>query len=166
MGKPDAVHFNFAWQEVAMPLVDHHYIDRVLPARKPIDSAGQNHSLLDRARHLLPKEKLLIELAFKNQLSHRQIAQILQAPAGTISRRLQRICRKLRDPMILSLMDDACALSEEHRTLALEHFLHRRPVAELAKIHQLSDREISRMLDYVRGWFGRISHARHRSARS
>jgi DNA-directed RNA polymerase specialized sigma24 family protein len=151
-----------------MPLVDQQYIDHVLsersaPPPSPARGDGPNRSLLDRARFLLPPEKLLVELAFKNHLSHRQIAQILSIPAGTVTRRLQRICRRLRDPMILALLEDTCELPTETRALALAHFLHRRSAAQLAREHSRSEGEILRLLEYVRGWYRGITSARQRA---
>ena len=154
-----------------MPLVDQQYIDHVLSERaapKPCPSRtqgdGTNRSLLERARFLLPPEKLLLELAFKNQLSHRQIAQILSVRAGTVTRRLQRICRRLRDPMIVALLEDDCDLPDDTRALALAHFLHRRATAQLAWEHARSEGEIVLLLEYVRGWHRGLSCARQRAA--
>jgi DNA-directed RNA polymerase specialized sigma24 family protein len=153
-----------------MPLVDQAYIDRVLSDRPSPGAASARPvglTLLERASHLEPAEKLLAELAFKNHLSHRQIGQILSVPAGTITRRLQRICRRLRDPLILALIDPrgaAEALPEQTRALAVQHFLHRRSAAELARTYSRSEREISRELDFVRGWHRGITHARQRVA--
>jgi len=152
-----------------MPLVDQQYIDHVLSERSAPPHApsrpncdGSNRSLLERARFLLPPEKLLLELAFKNQLSHRQIAQILTIPAGTVTRRLQRICRRLRDPMILALLEHECELPAETRALAIAHFLHRRSAAQLAGQHARSEGEVLRLLEYVRGWYRGVTCARQR----
>jgi len=157
-----------------MPLMDQMYIDRVLSDRpSPRSQApargAAGSSLLERARHLEPDEKLLVELAFKNHLSHRQIGQLMKVEAGTITRRLQRICTRLRDPLILSLIDDCArrsthALPEQTRALALGHFLHRKSATELARVYGRSEREISRALDFVRGWYRGVTHARRRDA--
>jgi len=147
-----------------MPLVDHRHIDRMMPRtsiaaqRAPLESA--NGALLRRAQFLAPRDRLLVEMAFEKQLSHRQIGQLMSIPAGTVTRRLQRICRRLRDPMIVLLMDECCPLPPDQRDLALEHFLNRCPATELSRLHQVPRWEINRRLDYVRGWYRGISHRR------
>ena len=146
-----------------MPLVDHRRIDQDFTTQPPRSSAPHRDGLLRRARHLQPQEKLLVELAFKNQLSHRQIAQILHVPAGTISRRLGRVCRLLRDPMILALLENECELPAETRALAIAHFLHRRSAAQLAGQHARSEGEVLRLLEYVRGWYRGVTCARQRA---
>jgi hypothetical protein len=153
-----------------MPLVDQTYIDRVLSDRSCARTHGPRvvgATLLERARHLEPAEKLLVELSFKNHLSHRQIGQLMKVQAGTITRRLQSICRRLRDPLVLALIDDAGpgdALSEETRALALQHFLHRKSATQLARIYSRTKREIGRQLEFVRGWHRGVTHARQRAA--
>src|SRR5206468_7824559 len=82
------------------------------------EDAGE---LFRRARFLMPDDRLLIELAFKNQMSLRQIARATGRPAGSISRRLVRLCARLRDPSVLVIIDPAfpVPLSPEHRQLAV-----------------------------------------------
>jgi DNA-directed RNA polymerase specialized sigma24 family protein len=147
-----------------MPLLDHRHIDRMHDALSPAEARDSfetiNGSLLDRARFLLPPDKLLIEMAFKNLLSHRQIGQIIGIPAGTVTRRLQRICRRLRDPMILMLIDESCPLPSDHRAVAIGRFLHGRSTVHLARLHHLSPSEVRRAIDYVRGWFRGVLQGR------
>src|SRR5215217_3462147 len=105
-----------------MPLVDSLRLD-TLPESCPHGSQPPAHeALLERARALEPKDRLLLELTFRKNLSVREIARILERPAGTVSRRLHRLCKRLRDPLVAALLDESCALTPEYRALAIEYF--------------------------------------------
>jgi IS30 family transposase len=108
---------------------------------------------LKRVLNLLDdKDRLLVEMALKHGLSRRQIGLILGLTPGTITRKIRRVLSRLHDPLISALADPTCRLAPDYRQLAIEHFLHRRSVAELSRQHALSRQEIRAMLEFVRGW--------------
>src|SRR5437867_233984 len=117
-----------------MPLVDALRLDRTFSADiDPTPAPAAQTVLFTRARALKPNDRLLLELAFKNNLSVRQIGRIFQRPAGTISRKVNRLCARLRDPLVAALLDPACPLSDPYRQIAIEYFAQGRQIGELAR---------------------------------
>jgi DNA-directed RNA polymerase specialized sigma24 family protein len=94
----------------------------------------------------------MLDLAFRRKLSVREIAQLLHKDAGTISRSIQRLCSRLRDPMVAALLDQKSPLSPEYRQLGMEHFAQGKPIKELSDLHQMSMQEIRQMLHFIREW--------------
>jgi DNA-directed RNA polymerase specialized sigma24 family protein len=134
-----------------MSLRDNQVLDRMLVTARPcLEDA--HATLLSRATMLLDEDQMLLELALKNRLTHRQLARLMHVPSGTICRRIRRLTNRLCDPMIVALLDANCPLPPEHRQLAVEHMLHRRSAPELADRHRIPVGQVRRMLEYVRGW--------------
>jgi hypothetical protein len=144
-----------------MPLVDSRRLD-FLAEDVPHGSQepAQHEMLLERASVLEPRDRLLLELTFKRNLTVREIARILERPAGTVSRRLHRLCKRLRDPLVAALIDARCPLTPEYRILAIEYFAQGRLIADLEDRHQIPRGKIRAMLHFVRGWYRGV----HRSA--
>jgi DNA-directed RNA polymerase specialized sigma24 family protein len=129
-------------------------------ARERVTEAtgDSNSALLRRAQFLRDEERLLLELAIRSDLSVRQIGRLKNVPPGTISRRVQRLCARLRDPMVNWLIDPAaCTLPPEHRQLAIEHFVQGHSSNELAEKHMMRAARVRQMLDQVRGWHRAIT---------
>jgi DNA-directed RNA polymerase specialized sigma24 family protein len=77
--------------------------------------------------------------------------------AGTVTRRLRRLMRHLRDPLVVAVTDPLCTLPAEHRQITIEYFLHELSIPKIAQIHQLTRFEVREMLEYVRGWHRGVS---------
>ena len=148
-----------------MPLIDHRVIDRLSSVRpetapehrslQPRAVRGDDGSeLFRRAKFLLPQDRLLIELAFKNEMSIRQIARATGKPPGSVSRKVMRLCKRLREPTVIVLIDPTLALplAPEHRQLAIEHLVQGQSARQLAELHEMPVPEVQRMLEYVKGW--------------
>ena len=86
-----------------MPLVDALRLDQIFSDDRRPSLADAHEVLFRRARVLAPKDRLLLELAYKNNLSIRQIARILDRPAGSVSRKMNRLRARLHDPMVAAL---------------------------------------------------------------
>src|SRR2546421_10394578 len=96
----------FRLREAAMQLTDPAVVDRSRPRAVPGDSASEA-ALLQRAALLPPEDRLLIELLQRNT-TRRQIADILKQPPGTVCRRIQRLGRRLHNPVVIALLDPRC----------------------------------------------------------
>ena len=134
-----------------MRLRDNTALDR-MPVRPKPDLRDAKSELLERAVMLLPEDRRLIELVVKNQLTQRQLADLLNIPAGTVCRRIRKVVNRLSDPLVIALLAPRTPLPAEHRQLALEHWLQGQTRGKLAEKHQISLTEVHRMLEYVRGW--------------
>ncbi len=109
-------------------------------------------ALFARAKLLQARDRLLLEMALKHRLSHRQMATVLGVAAGSVSRKLRRVLNRLHDPFVVALADPGCSLAPDYRQLAVEHFIHGHTMAKLARVHGISPQEVRAMLQYVRGW--------------
>jgi len=115
--------------------------------------AAQGDALLRRADHLPREDRLLIELSLRSQLSQRKLAALVGVPHGTVARRLKKLATRLRDPLVVRLLDGPCPLERTDRELAIGYFVQRRPLRELSQQHHLTTTQVSRRLQFVRGWF-------------
>jgi DNA-directed RNA polymerase specialized sigma24 family protein len=139
-----------------MPILDNTVISRLAPKARP-DLAEAARDALKRADALDPADKFILELAVKNRLSRGQISRILKIPAGTVCRRLQRLTKRMNDPLVVALLNPHCPLPDEYRQLALEHFLQGRSFRELADKHQMRDHAVRRIIEHVKGWHRGVS---------
>ena len=102
---------------------------------------------------LLPmRDRAIVELTLRSNLSRSGIARALGMAPGQVSRRLRVLYARLHDPLVVALFDPRCPLAPEYRQLGTEHFLLGLSTRELAEKHQLGLVEVRQMLAYVRGW--------------
>jgi DNA-directed RNA polymerase specialized sigma24 family protein len=134
-----------------MRLHENRFLDRLSEQRLP-DLRDAKSALLERAAHLLPADRRLVELAIRNQLTQRQLADLFSVPPGTVSRRFRRAINRLCDPLVVALLEPACPFPPDHRQLALEHWLHGLSRRQLCRKHEMSLTQVHRMLEFVRGW--------------
>src|SRR5689334_13769127 len=102
--------------------------------------------VLKRAELLPEQDRLLIEMVLR-QVPRRRIAELLQCEAGTLCRRINRICARLYDPVVLALMHQQCPLAPEIRQVGVEKFLLGATLKDLARKHQVDTSEIKKRLD-------------------
>jgi len=118
--------------------------------RPVVDLAISVDALIARAQWLLPEDRLAVELALRNRVPHRQIGIALRVPAGTVSRRLRRIVRRLNDPLAIALLNQRCPLPADHHEVGIGHFVQGLSTGALARKHSVSPGQIRRMITYVR----------------
>lgn len=135
-----------------MPLVDSLRLDQVTLENPPIPT-HPNQVLFARARALGPDDRLVIELAFGKNLSVRQIALILKRPPGTISRTLNRLCKRLRDPIVAALLEADCPFSPQFKRIAMEYFAQGMRMRDIGRRHQKTRLQVRAILAFVRGWY-------------
>ena len=109
-------------------------------------------TLRARAAHLDDLDRLLLLHSLDGTLTTRQIGLLTGRSAGNVSRRISRIKLRLHDPIIAALCGPDLPLAEADRRLALDHFLNRHPIADLARRHGLTRPVVRRRLNFVRGW--------------
>ena len=142
-----------------MPLLDPTVLERQLNVRAPQHLVDGQRAVLKRAELLDPDDRLLVRLALHNGVSRRQLAQVLRIPAGSVTRRLQRLGARLNDPLVVALLDSSCPLAPEYRQLGVEHFLRGRSMRQLADAHRMAIGEVRRIIAYLRGWHRGITAA-------
>jgi hypothetical protein len=133
-----------------MHVVESKVIERSAPRVAP-DESAKIAALLQRAALLPPEDRLLIELLQRNA-TRRQIADILKAPPGTVCRRIQRLSRRLHNPIVIALLDERCPLEASVRQIGVERLLLDHSLGALSTKHQRHTSEIRRILEFIRGW--------------
>jgi hypothetical protein len=116
--------------------------------------------LRERINLLEPKDRLLVEMVLSGAVSRRRAGALLNMPTGTVSRRVQRICARLHDPIVRELMDPHCNLAADHRQIGVEHFLGGLTTHQLARKHDMNPADVRGMIEYVRGWHRGVSTRR------
>jgi hypothetical protein len=115
--------------------------------------------LLERARFLSEEDRKLVEMSLRYSLTRRQMGVALGFTAGTITRKLRHLVARLRDPLVIAIIDPACTLPPEHRQIGIEYFLHQASIPSLAVKHDTPRNEIREMVEYIRGWHRGVSPA-------
>ncbi len=101
-------------------------------------------------------DQKLLQLTLKGSLTRRDVAMLVGIAPGTVGRRIRRLLTRLHDPMVAALVESGELLPELHREVGLAFFLRRWTLERIGREYGLSRREIGRMLQYVRGWFGGV----------
>src|SRR5262245_28185825 len=136
-----------------MPLISAARLDQIFTEDEPRSHTPDPRDVLfARARALPREDQLLLELVYRQQLSHRQIAVLVRQPPGTVSRRLARIVARLRDPLVASLLDPDCILTPSYRLIGIEYFAQRNRIGAIAAHHDLPHSQVRSILNFIRGW--------------
>lgn len=105
-----------------------------------------------RMKYLDPADRKLLEVTLHGRLTRREAGMMLGMDAGTVTRRIHTLLRRLNTRMVMALADDGDLLPELHREVGLAFFLHKWSVRRIAQQFGLSEYMVRRMLAYVRGW--------------
>lgn len=108
--------------------------------------------LRSRLRLLLPQDRQIVELVLGGKVSRRQAAALVGVAPGTLARRIQRLSRRLHDPLVVALVERPLGLPEELRQLGIEYFLQGLSTRELAELHRMPRRRVQQMVEFVRMW--------------
>src|SRR5205809_873985 len=92
---------------------------RTLTGLRPVTEAARE-VLLSRAAFLEREDRSLMDLVFRHNLSLREVGMIVAKPPGTLCRKVQRLCARLRDPMVAALLTEPCDLADELRQIGIE----------------------------------------------
>jgi DNA-directed RNA polymerase specialized sigma24 family protein len=109
-------------------------------------------AILRRAQLLLPRDRSIVELTLKGNLSRQVVARTLGLAPGSVSRRLQRLSARLHDPLVVALLAADCPLSPEYRQVGVEHFLQGLPATDIADKHRMSAEQIRKTIASIRHW--------------
>lgn len=135
-----------------MPLVDSQILNRIPQQQRQACLRDAQEVLLERARWLLPGDRTVIELVLRHGIPHRRISQLVNLPAGTVTRKLHRLARRLTSPLVVALLNERCPLPDPMHRIGVEHFLQGLSLRQLAERHGISRHEVRLILHNVRGW--------------
>ena len=108
--------------------------------------------ILRRARLLLDRDRKLVEMIVGAKVNVRQAGEWLGIPAGTVSRRMVRLAKRLHDPIAAALAHDRCPLPGDYRQVGIEYFLQGIEIRAIAQKHDITLGEVRRMIQFIRGW--------------
>ena len=147
-----------------MHVADPKRIDRS-PPRAVADDSASELAVRQRAALLPQPDRLLVELLQRNA-SRRQIAEILKLPPGTVCRRIQRLGKRLHNPIVIVLLDAHCPLEPHVRQIGVERLLMDLTIRELAHKHDRTATQIKRVLEFIQGWHQGLVDGYQRATRS
>jgi DNA-directed RNA polymerase specialized sigma24 family protein len=137
---------------------DGQVLDRFEEAAVPVSGAGAREEMLRRAQWLEEKDRVIVQLWVKGNLTLREMAGVVGLPAGSISRRLARVRERLQDRVVNALLESRAGLPEEFREVGLEYFLTGMALHEIADRHRMPVGEVRRIVQFIKGWQkGRIA---------
>ncbi len=113
---------------------------------------AESDQALRRAAHLLPDDRVLVEMVLQHRMSLRQVATVLRQTPGTISRRLRRITNRMTDPIVEALLDPEHRLAPDYRRLGLAYFLQGQSIPTIARTHELPVDEVKQIITFLRVW--------------
>ncbi len=134
-----------------MQVCENRVLERATRLRVESQDLEAAKAVLGRAALLPAGDRLLVELAMR-RVTHRRIGELLKLPPGTVTRRIQRLSKRLHDPVVVALLDPRCPLEPDIRQLGVERLLIRMTEAELAGKHELRREEVKKRLQYINGW--------------
>ena len=131
-------------------------LDRCTDRRRSFIDA---EPLLRRAQFLPEADQTLLRAIISGQMSFRQLQPLVGKSAGALARRFNRLLIRLRDPIVIALIDVAGtrdgpgrSLTDHQRRIGLAYFLHRQPATTIARQAGLGYSEVIAALGFVRGW--------------
>ncbi len=101
---------------------------------------------------LEPADRKLLEITLGGKLSRREAGMMLGLDAGTVTRRIHTLLKRLNSRVVAALVEDGELLPELHREVGLAFFLHKRSQRWISRQYGLSTYTVRRMIEYVRGW--------------
>ena len=135
-----------------MQLYDNRVLERGTQRRIESDDLIAAKSVLARASLLPERDRLLVELALR-RVTHRRIGELMKLPPGTVTRRIQRLSKRLHDPIVIARLDERCSLDPDLRQLGVERLLIGMSGREISAKHEIKRDQIKRRLEYIHGWF-------------
>jgi hypothetical protein len=102
------------------------------------------------ARYLSRADLLILDMADAGA-THRVIGHRVGLSAGTITRRLGALHRRLCDPSTHALLDPACPLADDLRKLAIQHLLLGVSLRRLADLNRLPLDAVRTRMQYAQG---------------
>jgi DNA-directed RNA polymerase specialized sigma24 family protein len=116
------------------------------------ERADVHRGIQRRMQFLEPADRKLLEITLSGKLTRREAGMIMGLDAGTVTRRIHTLLKRLNTRMVAALVEDGELLPEYHREVGLAFFLHRRSIRAISRHFGLSEYAVRRMIEYVRGW--------------
>lgn len=109
--------------------------------------------LLERAALLPPQERDLLRLILSGRHTYRELARLAGGVnPGSICRRVGKLKRRLRDPVVGALVRRGVTLSESYRRIGIEYFARGTALRTLARQMGLGREEVAEAVGYLRAW--------------
>jgi hypothetical protein len=118
-------------------------------------------AVMRRARYLDRPDDTLMRLALEGNLSYRVMSQIIgRKSAGATFRRVRSLLRRLREPVVVALLDRPGELSAMHCEIGIRRFVKKQTLEQIERETGVSRWEISHISAFVWGWAKGTQRAR------
>lgn len=116
------------------------------------DRVALHRGIQKRMRFLPPADRKLLEITLAGKLTRREAGMMLGLDAGTVTRRIHALMRRLNSRVVMALAEDGDLLPELHRDVGLAFFLHRKSIRWIAQQLGVTQHAVRGMITYVRAW--------------
>ncbi|MHC4074891.1 MAG: sigma factor-like helix-turn-helix DNA-binding protein [Planctomycetota bacterium] len=99
---------------------------------------NQVELLRRRAELLSGKDKLLLTMYFDNGVTFYQIAKLAGINEGTVSRRINKLCRRLINSEYIKCLQHREMFSRDELAIAKDYYLTGRSIKKIAGEHDLT----------------------------
>jgi hypothetical protein len=126
-----------------------------LRQRRAEANEQRDRRLDDLAPLLRGDDRILVELTHVRRLPVRQVGPMLGLSPGQVTRRLQSVRRRLDHPIVQKITDQRISdryLDPGVRRIAIDFFLNKARLRDLAREHGLTVAGVRAHLRHVRGW--------------
>lgn len=135
-----------------MNLVDQQLLEKSTKLELAGDR-GFTPEMVQRSAELNSADRCFLELALNDAFTRRDIARIIGCDAGTVTRRLHALRRRLQNPLVIALHEKRLFLPEDYRQIGLDYFLRNRNTREIAQLRQVSRFQVLQLVHFLQSWF-------------
>jgi hypothetical protein len=122
--------------------------------------ACRDRVLEDRIGQLLDEPDRTLLRLDAHGITRRALGSYFGKSAGSISRRVSTLRRRIQTPLVRSLIDPRCPLSELDQRIAARSLVSRTPIKRLAHQEQLSIWQLQQRLLHAQGALRALAAAR------
>ena len=110
-------------------------------------------AVLRRSRYLDGADERLLRLALEGNMSYRAMNRVigLKSGGGTY-RRVRSLLRRLREPVVVALLDWPGELSAEQREIGIRWFVKKQSGAQIAQATGVSVWDVRKTSAFLLGW--------------
>ena len=112
-----------------------------------------SQALRGRIGELELTDQFFLQLALEDGKTLREVAVVVGCTTGTASRRFRALMKRLRDPLVIALIERRCPLPEDYREIGLDYFLRRRKSREIAQLRKVTRFQVMQIIHFMRSWF-------------
>jgi len=111
--------------------------------------------ILSRMQLLTPADRILLELHLQHNVNFTQLAILVGIEPQNISRRIQKMVKRLLDEDYMNILRNKTYFSDEQLEIAYDHYLLGQGRNTIAVKRKIAPSRVYRELRFLRDWLGR-----------